>query len=149
MIKKYVHKITRAKFWKSIAVSVAAAVGRAVGAAVAAKTSATAAAESVLVSTVAIVKRAKAVADEHVESAVNAGKDAAYTHLVAIGRVRGRRWHNPMDGRERKTHHTAHGQIAYGNAPFTVGGYDCQYPKDSVLPSQERCGCRCTTVNVA
>jgi hypothetical protein len=30
--------------------------------------------------------------------------------------------------------------------PFTIGGYECDYPGDDALPPEERCRCRRTVV---
>jgi hypothetical protein len=37
-------------------------------------------------------------------------------------------------------------QIVKIGEPFTIGGYECDYPGDDALPSEERCRCRCTLI---
>lgn len=62
-------------------------------------------------------------------------------------------WNSLMDGRERATHHAAHGQEVAVDQPFSVGGAMLRFPGDSSLgaPLSEICNCRCfvTTYAVA
>lgn len=62
-------------------------------------------------------------------------------------------WNSLLDGRERDTHHAAHGQEVGIADPFTVGGALLRFPGDASMgaPLRERINCRCyvTTVHVA
>ncbi len=54
-------------------------------------------------------------------------------------------WNSLMDGRERPTHHEAHGQEVLVDQPFIVGGAMLKQPGDTSLgaPLSETINCRC------
>lgn len=54
-------------------------------------------------------------------------------------------WHSLMDGKERATHHDAHGQRKPIDGLFTVGEAIMRFPMDTLYdpPAEEICGCRC------
>jgi Phage Mu protein F like protein len=54
-------------------------------------------------------------------------------------------WNSLMDGRERPTHHEAHGQTVAVTEAFDVGGSELRFPGDASLgaPLKEIINCRC------
>lgn len=60
-------------------------------------------------------------------------------------------WRSLMDGRERRTHHEAHGQVRPIDQPFQVGGALLRFPGDTGLgaPLKEVINCRCFLVTYA
>lgn len=55
-------------------------------------------------------------------------------------------WVSTPDDRVRETHADAMGQTRKLEEPFSVGGYEAQYPGDGSLPAEEIINCRCTVV---
>lgn len=57
-----------------------------------------------------------------------------------------KQWLTILDGRERKTHNIADGEIAPVEEPFSVGDSLLMYPKDTSLGAspEEIIGCRCS-----
>ncbi len=54
-------------------------------------------------------------------------------------------WNSLLDGKERETHHMAHGQRVYVDQAFEVGGAKMMFPGDPSLgaPIRETINCRC------
>jgi len=61
------------------------------------------------------------------------------------GLVMTKRWIARRDGRERRSHGEANGQVVLQNELFTVGGYKLKFPGDSSngAPAKEVVNCRC------
>jgi 8-oxo-dGTP pyrophosphatase MutT (NUDIX family)/2'-5' RNA ligase len=81
-------------------------------------------------------------------NALGSGQDVARDSLVAMGINLRKQWVCMMDGRERPTHHIAHGQIVPYNGKFVVGGHQCDFPGDETLPIEETINCRCHAVTI-
>jgi hypothetical protein len=106
---------------------------------------------------------ARSIADELGDAAIDRGLLIASTestgalncgHTLAIedaaagsdGQIVGRQWLAIGDSSTRETHMQANNEIVKIGEPFTIGGYECDYPGDDALPPEERCRCRCTLV---
>jgi 8-oxo-dGTP pyrophosphatase MutT (NUDIX family)/2'-5' RNA ligase len=81
-------------------------------------------------------------------NALGSGQDVARDVLVSMGINLRKQWVCMMDGRERPTHHIAHGQIVPYNGKFVVGGHECDFPGDETLPIEETINCRCHAVTI-
>jgi len=57
-----------------------------------------------------------------------------------------KQWRTAIDGRQRKTHESAHLQIVPIRQPFTVGGQRGQAPGDPAMGISECANCRCTLI---
>ena len=96
----------------------------------------------------AVGMAADKAADVEAAAAVNGGRDAAYKSLLQTGKVVARKWMTCRDARVRDEHRRAHNQVAWGDAPFVVGGEECAYPGDPSLSAKNRCRCRCVSVSI-
>ncbi len=59
-----------------------------------------------------------------------------------------KRWLTTLDGKERDTHHEAHGQIRPIDEPFDVGDAQLMYPLDPEGPPEEVINCRCSQIPI-
>jgi Phage Mu protein F like protein. len=57
--------------------------------------------------------------------------------------VVGKRWNTTLDGRARRTHRDADGQIAPIDGQFDVGGSTLRHPGDPTAELEEIANCRC------
>jgi hypothetical protein len=94
------------------------------------------------------LSRAENIATTESTGALNAGHTLAIEDAAAgsDGDIVGRQWLAIGDSSTRETHMEANNQIVKIGEPFTIGGYECDYPGDDALPPEERCRCRCTVV---
>lgn len=69
------------------------------------------------------------------EAAKEAGEDQP---------INSKTWLSSQDGRVRPTHQDADGQTVPIDQPYSVGGFDLQYPGDPDGPDEEVINCRCT-----
>ena len=56
-----------------------------------------------------------------------------------------KQWVATGDGRTRRSHLDAHGQVVDVDKPFTVGGAELMHPHDPAGPAKETINCRCRT----
>jgi SPP1 gp7 family putative phage head morphogenesis protein len=92
--------------------------------------------------------RAERIARTELTGALNAGADATRRELASMGLVKGKEWLALDDEATRPEHAEAHGQQVAADAPFVVGGEECQYPGDVSLSAGNRINCRCAAVTV-
>lgn len=86
--------------------------------------------------------RSRLIARTEMTGAMNIGHMAQSVELEQdYGLHTIRIWVSVGDPFVRETHVDADGQEVPGQAPFIVGGYECQYPGDWDLPAEERCNC--------
>lgn len=90
--------------------------------------------------------RARTVARTEVVGAYNGGLYDAFSMLVESDPETKwvKRWLATEDHRTRPDHKEADGQTAPWGQPFTVGGFQMQYPHDPEGPPQQVINCRCT-----
>ena len=143
-----VSKLLSAETWKRLAKRIASAVGSVMRRAVRDGSDPATAAASVLTEPVAVASVAEQVADVEAAAAVNGGRHATFSVLKDSGKVIGRRWMTCRDVRVRETHRRAHGQVAFGEKPFNVGGEEAMYPCDPSLSPGNRCRCRCVAITI-
>ena len=91
-------------------------------------------------------ERSKSIARTETTSALNSGHYHAIQDIEASDMVVGKEWLAIGDDSTCETHLNAHGQIAPKGQSFVVGGFECRYPGDVLLPAAERIRCRCTTI---
>jgi hypothetical protein len=96
--------------------------------------------------------RATTVARTETLSALNAGRDDAWTavaaELAGDDVVLERQWLSAADGRTRATHQAADGLRSPIGGTFTVGGAVLRRPGDPLGPPEEVINCRCTIMLV-
>ena len=92
--------------------------------------------------------RAVKVARTESSRALNSG------HATAIEGIRdetglpiGKEWVSVLGTTTRETHAAADGQQVQAGEYFTVGGYDCRFPSDYMLPPHEAINCQCTVIS--
>lgn len=102
-----------------------------------------------------VAKVAAAIRSKTSEIAKPRAQMLARTDLIALanggslaaaslsGAAQFKVWTTAEDERVRDTHQEADGQTVPIDAPFTVGGEECQYPGDPNLSDEEACNCRC------
>lgn len=78
----------------------------------------------------------------------NENRERVVTVLARAGRVKHQIWSTRRDELVRRSHRSAEGQVKIPGGSFVVGGHECQYPGDPVLPAGERENCRCVPVTV-
>lgn len=92
--------------------------------------------------------RAMRVARTETTSAMSYAQTEAMKEASAeIGSPIGKEWVSVLGNTTRETHAEADGQIVGVDEKFTVGGYECEYPGDPVLPADERVNCQCGLVS--
>jgi hypothetical protein len=143
-----VSRLLDGKTWTRLVTGIAKATKDAVRRAMGKGASAADAAASVLTEPLSVGVRIARAADVEASAAVNGGRHASFTSLLMAGKVVGRRWMTCRDAHVRDSHKRAHGQVARGDAPFTVGGEECQYPGDPSLSPAQRCRCRCVSISI-
>lgn len=84
--------------------------------------------------------QAERAARTEVISSSNHGAYDAYRDSAASTKT----WQATDDSRTRRTHNAADQQTVPMDEPFSVGGFEAQFPGDPSLPPQERVNCRCT-----
>ena len=70
----------------------------------------------------------------------------SYAGAITTGLPLDKVWLSTVNGRTRESHIEANGQRVDINAPFIVGGMECDYPADPALSARERIHCRCTQI---
>ena len=89
--------------------------------------------------------RSRRIVRTEVMSASNFGTmEGAREAAERVGLDLQKEWITSRDGRERRSHRNADGQIQDMEDPFEVGGHAARYPGDLSLPADERVNCRCT-----
>lgn len=78
--------------------------------------------------------------------AENAGRVAAYERASGMGIELEQEWLATLDGRTRHEHRQLDGQHVPVGKPFTVDGYEIEYPGDPSAPGYLIWNCRCTLV---
>jgi HK97 family phage portal protein len=86
--------------------------------------------------------RSVVIARTEVVSAFN-GSTAQLAALMPDDVVAGQEWIATRDGRTRKAHASADGQVRLIGQPFDVGGSALMYPGDPNGPADETIQCRC------
>jgi hypothetical protein len=89
--------------------------------------------------------RAEALARTEVIGASNMGADARVRAMGADAPPY-KQWLSTMDGRTRRTHVRADGQVVLFDQRFEVGGSYLRVPGDPLGPAAEVINCRCTTL---
>lgn len=106
-----------------------------------------------------IAKRLKSVADMSTNAAIRnartattaaecAGRMDVYKKANDMGIKIKQRWVSTLDGRTRHAHRLLDGQTVDIGKPFTVDGYEIEYPGDPKAPGYLIYNCRCTVVSV-
>jgi hypothetical protein len=144
-----VGKLLNGRAWVRMAKRIADATRAAVGRAMKRGGDPGDAAAAVLTEPLAVGAHAERAADVEAAAAVNGGRHTAFVALKAAGKVVARRWMTCRDASVRDAHRRAHGQVAWGEAPFSVGGEECSYPGDPALSPKNRCRCRCVAVSIS
>jgi hypothetical protein len=90
--------------------------------------------------------RAQAVARTEIMKASNAG--SYQQALMVMGPTEQKEWLATEDSRTREDHAVANAQRRPISQPFSVGGWDMQYPLDDTAPASEVVNCRCTLAYV-
>lgn len=89
--------------------------------------------------------RARRIARTETISATNGLQNETAVDVAAQGIAMQKRWIATFDRRTRETHADANGQTVALDQPFSVGGYDLDFPGDPNGPPQEVINCRCTS----
>lgn len=98
--------------------------------------------------------RGETIAQTETLNALRAGHNAAFRQGAELAGVDDdlieHEWQDTGDGKTRRTHADADGQVIRGkDAVFTVGGYPMRWPGDSGLgaPARETIRCRCRKIS--
>jgi hypothetical protein len=91
--------------------------------------------------------RSKLIARTEMTGAMNSGHQVQMMESEAAGFSVIKTLISVGDILVRETHQEANGQEVRGaNAMFLIGGYEAPWPGHWSLPAEERCGCRCATL---